>query len=96
MNTTNNFRSELELEELWDAVVSRLSTGLQWSLKSEMDPNEFLRIKECLIGFTMTLEVSDPVRCLQIANSPKSVVSIFDELITFVHFGTIRKVRYPS
>lgn len=61
MNTTGSFRAESELEELWDAIVARLSAGLQWSLKSEVDPNEFLRIKECLIGFTMTLEVSgDP------------------------------------
>jgi exocyst complex component 6 len=46
------------VEELWDALVSRLSAGLQWALQSEADPNEFLKVKECLIGFIMTLEVS--------------------------------------
>ena len=46
------------MEELWDALVSRLSAGLQWALQSEADPNEFLKVKECLIGFIMTLEVS--------------------------------------
>jgi exocyst complex component 6 len=57
LQTTGTFRSESEVEELWDALLSRLSTGLQWALKSETDPNEFLKVKECLIGFIMTLEV---------------------------------------
>ena len=57
LQTTGTFRSEAEVEELWDALVSRLSAGLQWALRSEVDPNEFLKVKECLIGFIMTLEV---------------------------------------
>ncbi|KIM91089.1 hypothetical protein PILCRDRAFT_811606 [Piloderma croceum F 1598] len=56
LQTTGTFRSESEVEELWDALLSRLSAGLQWALKSETDPNEFLKVKECLIGFIMTLE----------------------------------------
>jgi hypothetical protein len=58
LQTTGTFRSESEVEELWDALVARLSAGLQWALKNETDPNEFLKVKECLIGFIMTLEVS--------------------------------------
>lgn len=61
LRTTGAFRSESEIEELWDALVSRLSAGLQWALKSEVDPNEFLKVKECLIGFIITLEVSHGV-----------------------------------
>ncbi|KAF7985236.1 hypothetical protein HWV62_7888 [Athelia sp. TMB] len=56
LNTTGGFRSQADLEDLWDALVARLSAGLQWALKSEVDPNEFLKVKECLIGFIMTLE----------------------------------------
>lgn len=58
LNTTDTFRSEPEVEELWDALVSRLNAAVQWALKSEVDPNEFLKVKEYLIAFTMTLEVS--------------------------------------
>lgn len=64
LQTTGSFRSESEVEELWDALLSRLSAGLQWALKSESDPNEFLKVKECLIGFIMTLEVCDALLCL--------------------------------
>ncbi|KAG1752614.1 exocyst complex subunit Sec15-like-domain-containing protein [Suillus paluster] len=46
LETTGNFRSEREVEELWEALVSRLSP----------DPDSFLRVKECLIGFVTTLE----------------------------------------
>ncbi|KAK7060468.1 Rab GTPase-binding exocyst subunit S15 [Paramarasmius palmivorus] len=56
LETTGSFRSEREIEELWDGVISRLTTSLESSLRNENDPDTFLRVKECLIGFIMTLE----------------------------------------
>ncbi|KAL4249137.1 Exocyst complex component SEC15 [Abortiporus biennis] len=56
LNTTGSFRSERDIEELWDALVKRMTTGVEWSLKSEKDPDAYLRVKEVLIGFIMTLE----------------------------------------
>lgn len=57
LETTGTFRSEREVEELWEGVVSRLTIAVQSSLRAESDPDSFLRVKECLIGFIMTLEV---------------------------------------
>ncbi|TDL29539.1 exocyst complex component, sec15 subunit [Rickenella mellea] len=56
LHTTRNFRSELEIEELWDAIVQRLCVAVEYSLKVESNHDVFLRVKECLIGFIMTLE----------------------------------------
>ena len=58
LSTTGNFRSERDVEELWDALVSRLSGVVDSMLQSETDADSFLRVKEGLIGFVMTLEVS--------------------------------------
>lgn len=51
------FRSEREVEELWDGVVSRLTTQIEYALARETDPDAFLRVKECIIGFITSLEV---------------------------------------
>ncbi|KAE9410140.1 exocyst complex component, sec15 subunit [Gymnopus androsaceus JB14] len=58
LETTGTFRSEREVEELWEGVVSRLTIAVQSALRAESDPDSFLRVKECLIGFIMTLESS--------------------------------------
>lgn len=55
--TTSEFRSERDIEELWDSLVKGLTTGIKYSLHTETDPEVFLRVKGCLIGFIMTLEV---------------------------------------
>jgi hypothetical protein len=57
LNTTGDFRSEIELEELWDALMGRLCVAVESTLRTETDPDVFLKAKECLIGFIMTLEV---------------------------------------
>jgi len=57
LETTGNFRSEREVEELWEGLVARLSSAINASLTDETDPESFLRTKECLIGFITTLEV---------------------------------------
>ncbi|KAI9574653.1 exocyst complex subunit Sec15-like-domain-containing protein [Boletus coccyginus] len=56
LETTSGFRSEREVEELWDAVVSRLSSAIGSALVEQKDPDTFLRVKECLTAFVMTLE----------------------------------------
>ena len=57
LKTTGNFRSEQELEELWDSLLGRLCLALDDALSAETDPDGFLRVKEALIGFIMTMEV---------------------------------------
>lgn len=60
MDTTGNFRSERDVEELWEGVISRMGSAVEGALKNESDPDAYLRVKEALIGFIMTLEVSMP------------------------------------
>ena len=57
LKTTGNFRSEQELEELWDSLLGRLCLALDDALGTETDPEGYLRVKEALIGFIMTMEV---------------------------------------
>ncbi|KAH7914426.1 exocyst complex subunit Sec15-like-domain-containing protein [Hygrophoropsis aurantiaca] len=56
LQNTGNFRSERDVEDLWEALIARFSAAIDVSLKSETEPDSFLRVKECLIGFAMTLE----------------------------------------
>lgn len=60
LETTGNFRSERDVEELWDALVIRLTSSIDGALRTETNPDSFLQVKECLIGFIMTLEVRTP------------------------------------
>jgi hypothetical protein len=57
LETTTNFRSERDVEELWDALVMGLAAAITSSLRTETDPEVFLKVKECLLGSIMTLEV---------------------------------------
>lgn len=56
LKTTGNFRSEQELEELWDSLLGRLCLALDNALGTETDPEGYVRVKEALIGFIMTME----------------------------------------
>lgn len=56
LQTTNNFRSERDVVELWDLLIARLIAGIEASLTTETDPDVFLKVKECLLGFIMTVE----------------------------------------
>lgn len=61
LNSTGSFRSEREVEDLWDALISRLSNAVEDTLRNEKDPDTYLKVKEALLGSVMTLEVSiDP------------------------------------
>ena len=57
LETTGSFRSSRDVEELWDALIVRLTTAIEGALHTEVDPENFLRVKESLLGFIMTLEV---------------------------------------
>ena len=57
LSTTGSFRSEREVEELWDALLKRLTSAVENALSRETDADSYLRVKESLIGFVMTLEV---------------------------------------
>ncbi|KAH9849999.1 rsec15 [Lenzites betulinus] len=56
LNTTGSFRSEREVEDLWDALISRLSNAVADALRNEKDPDTYLKVKESLLGSVMTLE----------------------------------------
>lgn len=58
LETTGTFRSPRDVEELWDTLASRLTTAIEDSLQRETDPDSFLKVKESLLTFIMTLEVS--------------------------------------
>jgi exocyst complex component 6 len=56
--TSTSFRSEREVEELWDSLVKGLTLAIENALRTETDPDAFFKVKETLIAFTMTLEVA--------------------------------------
>ncbi|KAI0306856.1 exocyst complex component sec15 subunit [Multifurca ochricompacta] len=56
LQTTGSFRSKAEVEELWDAVAARLAEAVDEALRNETDPESYLRVKETLIAFILTLE----------------------------------------
>ena len=57
LSTTGSFRSERDVEELWDALVKRLNSAVEVALRNEKEPDTYLAVKEVLLGFVMTLEV---------------------------------------
>lgn len=59
LRTTRNFRSVREVEELWEEAIRRVNEGVKDALKTESDPELFIAVKECLLGFSMTMEVSN-------------------------------------
>ena len=60
LRTTRNFRSERDIDELWESSIGRLTQMVGQCLDKETDPEVFLSVKECLLAFIMTLEVRIP------------------------------------
>jgi hypothetical protein len=58
IQTTRNFRSERDIEELWVNIIGRLTAAIEEALKRETEPEVFLRVKENLLAFILTLEAS--------------------------------------
>ncbi|KZV70296.1 exocyst complex component sec15 subunit [Peniophora sp. CONT] len=56
LDTTAGFRSSRDVEELWDALVQRLTTAVENALEKETDAASFLRVKEHLLDFVITVE----------------------------------------
>ncbi|KAF9821285.1 hypothetical protein IEO21_00893 [Rhodonia placenta] len=56
LNTTGSFRSQREVEDLWDALVKRVGMAVDNALRNEADSDAYLAVKECLLSFIMTLE----------------------------------------
>lgn len=73
LETTGNFRSQRDVEELWDSLASGLAVALTNALRVETDPDEFLRVKELLLAFMMTLEVLRSCYLVPISTSTDSI-----------------------
>lgn len=72
LNTTGSFRSERDVEELWDALLGRLSAAVERALQRETDADSYLRVKEGLIAFVMTLEV------ISLLLSNQHILTVYD------------------
>lgn len=59
LETTTSFRSSRDVEELWEALVTRLTSAIENALRTETDPDTFLKVKESLLSFILTLEVCE-------------------------------------
>lgn len=97
LNTTGNFRSEQELEELWDSLLGRLCLALDDALSTETDPEGYLRVKEVLIGFIMTMEV----RCsgastLSRTDRGHGDLRVSDDGTALLHHHHLREILQPS
>jgi hypothetical protein len=57
LETTGSFRSSRDVEELWEGVAVALTTAIENSLLTEMEAESFLKVKENLLTFIMTLGV---------------------------------------
>lgn len=57
LQNTRGFRSQREVDDLWEGVLERLKSSVASELETEANPDVFLKVKECLLAFTMTMEV---------------------------------------
>ena len=57
LKTTRSFRSQREVDELWDILVARLIEVVQEGLRDEEDVDTFLASKDIILSFIQTLEV---------------------------------------
>ncbi|KAJ6515690.1 rsec15 [Mycena sanguinolenta] len=79
LETTGNFRSERDVEELWDALVIRLTSSIDGALRLETDPDSFLQAKECLISFIMTLESSSSTSSYSAGPLHSFILQLFEK-----------------
>ena len=57
LETTGSFRSSRDVEELWEGVAVALNSAIENSLRTEMEAESYLKVKENLLTFIMTLGV---------------------------------------
>ncbi|KAI0250002.1 exocyst complex component sec15 subunit [Lactifluus subvellereus] len=80
LQTTGSFRSKAEVEELWEAISMRLSEAVDGALQNETDPDSYLRVKETLIAFILTLEAYQ----YSTASLHASVFRLFEKYATLL------------
>ncbi|ORX51321.1 exocyst complex subunit Sec15-like protein [Hesseltinella vesiculosa] len=56
LHSTTDFRSQSEVDSLWEMVTKKVINVVSDSLKGCRDPELFLRVKYCLLIFIQTLE----------------------------------------
>ena len=61
MKTTNTFRPEQEVDELWESMISRIIAMLAAGFKSCTDPEIYLQCKLKIRTFSLMLEALDYV-----------------------------------
>ncbi|KAI8060076.1 exocyst complex subunit Sec15-like-domain-containing protein [Gongronella butleri] len=59
LHSTQDFRSQSEVDALWEMVTRKVINVVSDSLKGCRDPELFLRVKYCLLIFIQTLEGFD-------------------------------------
>lgn len=96
LDTTGGFRSSREVEELWDALVQRLTTAVESALEKETDAASFLRVKEHLLDFVITVEVSIRLRT-RVRYQPELtlrlvVILLLDTIHAYVYSTPLREV----
>ncbi|KZW03721.1 exocyst complex component, sec15 subunit [Exidia glandulosa HHB12029] len=80
LHSTRGFRSERDIDELWDGVITRLGEAVKTSLDSQTDPEVFLKTKETILAFVTTLEnYSFAPQKLQ-----KLILVLFEKYVTFL------------
>ena len=95
LETTGGFRSSREVEELWDALVQRLTTAVEAALEKETDAASFLRVKENLLDFVITVEVCRRSwdRSQLVLTMYPIVIFLLDTINAYVYPAIIREVR---
>jgi len=91
LETTGTFRSERDVEDLWDTVIFRLTEALDSALRQEKDHEAYLKVKESLITFMTTLEVVSVFKWVRnvLKSSSNPVLSVFHEFIAYFHLALI-------
>ena len=64
LETTGSFRSLRDVEELWEGIAVALTTAIENALRREMEAENYLKVKENLLTFIMTLGVGARLWCL--------------------------------
>ena len=77
--------------------MSRLSSAIGSALVEQKDPDTFLKVKECLTAFVMTLEVTVAYHAsIVTSNDLVSVIFLFDTVPPFSNSRFIREIYRTS
>jgi hypothetical protein len=59
LKTTRGFRSQREVDELWEEILGRVLELVRKEVKEEKDADVILSVKDILTGFVQCLEVNE-------------------------------------